>query len=61
MAKKIKMNVDSLSRAWSKKLKKVRETKQREASRKETAEETSRRRSALKYEYFREMTPRGNI
>ena len=61
MDKKIKMNVDSLSRPWSKKLKKVRETKQREASRKETAEEISKRRSALKYGYFREMTPRGNI
>ena len=27
----------------------------------ETAEEKSRRRSALKYEYFRTMTPYGNI
>ena len=27
----------------------------------ETPEQASKRRSALKYEYFRQMTPRGNI
>ncbi len=27
----------------------------------ETLEQASKRRSALKYEYFRQMTPRGNI
>ena len=59
MSKKIKMNVNSLSRPLSKKLKKIRETKQRQASRQETAEEISRRRSALKYEYFRQMSPFG--
>jgi hypothetical protein len=95
MSRKTKVNVESLSRAESKKLKKVRETKERQATglllldarqdsshvsltrsesvmwneyfrdlplvETETAEEASKRRSALKYGYFREMTPRGNI
>tara|TARA_B110000285_G_C14979223_1_gene540491 strand:- start:249 stop:368 length:120 start_codon:yes stop_codon:yes gene_type:complete len=33
---KIKMTVSSLSRAWTKRLKKIRETKQRQASKKES-------------------------